>query len=187
MSRPLGRIYLARVAVAFIWVVAVGRVGLSARPGAAVSVLAALLLVAYPAADLVASIADARTDAGGRATAAQRANAAVDAVAVVAIAVAASAGLRATMDAFAGWAVLSGAIQIVVAGRRLGRLRGQWLMLISGGGSIFAGTTFVDWSRSPSAALHTLAQYSTGGALWYGLTAVWLLLPVAVAPHVQEP
>ena len=60
-------------------------------------------------------------------------------------------------------------------------------MIISGAGSIFAGTTFIDWNRSPSSALHALAQYSIGGAIWYLLTALWLLRTRAASTHHRRP
>ena len=40
---------------------------------------------------------------------------------------------------------------IFVAARRQQKLGGQWLMIISGAGSVFAGTTFVRLTGSPSA------------------------------------
>lgn len=95
------------------------------------------------------------------------------AVAIV-VALAATQNLIAAMDAFDVWAILSGTIQLTVGARRLRQLRGQWLMIISGAGSIFAGTTFINWSQPPTSALHALAQYSIGGAIWYLLTALWL-------------
>lgn len=176
MSRALRNIYLLRVVFSGLWVALVLSVGVSTDPGAPVGALIALLLGVYPAADLAASIADLRSDATGRATAPQWINAIADTAAVILIAVGASHSLTAAMDVIAGWAIVSGAIQLILGVRRLGRVRGQGLMIISGGGSIFAGTTFIDWSQSPSTAVHTLAQYSIGGAVWYLLTALWLLL-----------
>jgi hypothetical protein len=70
------------------------------------------------------------------------------------------------MDTFAAWAIISGAIQLAVGAGRLGQLDGQWPMIISGAGSIIAATTFIDYNRSPASALHALAQYSIGGAIW---------------------
>jgi uncharacterized membrane protein HdeD (DUF308 family) len=90
------------------------------------------------------------------------------------------------MDAFAVWAIISGAIQLAVGARRLGQLAGQWPMIISGAGSIFAGTTFIDWNRSPTSALHSLAQYSIGGAIRYLLTALWLLRARPAPPAIVE-
>jgi hypothetical protein len=182
VSRALRNIYLLRVGFSMLWVTLIATATLSPSSDVPPSVRVALLLAAYPAADLAASIADLRSDATGRATVPQWINAIADAAAVTLVAVAASHSLTAAMNALAGWAIISGAIQLTLGGRRVGRLRGQWLMIISGAGSIFAGTTFIDWTQSPSAALHTLTQYSIGGAVWYLLTAIWLSMPATRAP-----
>ena len=47
-------------------------------------------------------------------------------------------------------------------------------MVISGAGSIFAGIAFLRWSGSAHDGLAVLIQYSTGGAIWYVITALWL-------------
>jgi hypothetical protein len=47
-------------------------------------------------------------------------------------------------------------------------------MIISGVGSILTGISLIGWLGSSRAALDTVAQYSTGGAVWYVLTALWL-------------
>jgi uncharacterized membrane protein HdeD (DUF308 family) len=147
-----------------------------------VSALAGLLLVAYPISDVAATIADLRSDATGQSRYPQQINAAIAALAAIAIGAPASVSLTTAMDAFAGWAILSGTIQLTVGARRLGRLRGQWLMIISGAGSIFAGTTFVAWSHPSADALQALTRYSIGGAVWYLLTALWLSRPLNKAP-----
>lgn len=174
MSSALRNLYFFRVAFSALWVALVSAVGSSTHFGTTVSILAGLLLVAYPISDMVATVVDLRTAATGRSRLPQRVNAATSAAAAAAaaVAVAASASVTKAMDVFAVWAAVSGAIQLTVGVRRLGRLRGQWLMIASGAGSIFAGTTFIDWSRSPASALHALEQYSIGGAIWYLLTAL---------------
>jgi uncharacterized membrane protein HdeD (DUF308 family) len=88
------------------------------------------------------------------------------------------------MDTVAGWAIISGAIQLAVEARRLGQLAGQWPMIISGAKSIFAGTTFIAWNRSPASALNALAPYSIGGAICYLLTALWLLRARPAPPTI---
>lgn len=181
MSRPLRNLYFFRVAFSALWVALVSSVSAQASGGTTISAFAGLLLVAYPVADLAATIADLRAESAPQPTLAQHVNAAVGAAAAIAIGIAASVSLISAMDAFAGWAIVSGLIQLTVGVQRLGRLRGQWLMIISGAGSIFAGTTFVDWSHPSAEALHALARYSIGGAVWYLLTALWLIRPLTNA------
>jgi hypothetical protein len=88
--------------------------------------------------------------------------------------VAVRSSLAAAITALGGWAILSGAVMIYLAVRRQRPLGGQWLLIISGAGSVLAGTTFVGWTGSAAAGLGALAQYSAGGAVWYLLTALWL-------------
>jgi len=71
---------------------------------------------------------------------------------------------------------------IVLAAQRQRVLHGQWLMIISGAGSVFAGISFTNWTGTPPAGLTALAQYSAGGAVWYLLTALWLSRWLAT-PH----
>ena len=83
-------------------------------------------------------------------------------------------GFDAILDTFGLWAILSGAIQLVVGLRRHTLISAQWLMVISGAGSIVAGITFLRWSGSAHDGLAVLIQYSTGGAIWYVVSALWL-------------
>jgi uncharacterized membrane protein HdeD (DUF308 family) len=184
MSSSLRNLYLFRVAFSAIWVALVSTDTPSTHSGATVSILAGLLLVVYPISDAAATVVDLRTDTTGRSRLAQRVNAATSIAAAVTVAIGVTVSLVTAMDVFAVWAIVSGAIQLTVGVRRLGQLAGQWPMIISGAGSIFAGTTFIDWNRSPSSALHALAQYSIGGAIWYLLTALWLLRTRAPAPTI---
>jgi uncharacterized membrane protein HdeD (DUF308 family) len=80
------------------------------------------------------------------------------------------------MSVFGAWAIVSGGIQLALAVRRRRTLGGQGLMIISGAGSVAAGTTFIHWTGSSGAGLVALAQYSAGGAVWYLLAALWLFL-----------
>jgi uncharacterized membrane protein HdeD (DUF308 family) len=131
---------------------------------------------------MIATLADLHTGHTDRSRLPQRINVTASAAAALAVALAATQDVTAAMDAFAAWAILSGTIQLTVAAHRVGQLRGQWLMIISGAGSIFAGTTFINWSQPPTAALHALVKYSIGGAIRYLLTALWLLTPAIPTP-----
>ena len=71
------------------------------------------------------------------------------------------ADLSSAVTVFGAWAVATGLIQVFLAVVRLrDRLKGQWPMIISGAGSIFAGSAFLGWTGTPSNALTALAQYS---------------------------
>jgi uncharacterized membrane protein HdeD (DUF308 family) len=172
--RSLRNLYLFRTGFSALWVILVVSLA-SAETGRSVSLLGAALLVLYPVSDAVASVFDIRSSrvAAGWP---QLLNLCCGIVAAAAILVAVASSLAAAIAAFGVWAVVTGAVMIFLAARRQRALRGQWLMFISGAGSIFAGITFVSWTGSATAGLAALAQYSAGGAVWYLLTALWLTL-----------
>ena len=162
------RIVIARAVLALIWAVAVV-VAIGDRvptTDAAIPVAAAALLAAYPLIDVIASLAAAhrRPDAT-----ALRVSAAISALAAVGIAVTAfGADAAATLTAFGLWAVVSGAIQFVLA------LRGarQVPMLISGGLSTLAGISFISAAGMNDAHLAVLGGYMAVGAVLFLLSTL---------------
>ena len=156
------------VALAIGFVIAVG----SKVPTAAavLPAAAAAILTAYPVIDVIASILGARSvGAGGRAL---YLNAAVSAVATIGVGVAAfGSDARATLVAFGAWAVVSGAIQFVLALRGRRAEGGHLTMLISGGLSTLAGLSFVAASRQDDVNLRTLAGYMVLGAILFIVSA----------------
>lgn len=172
-ARALRYLYLFRTGFSAFWVALVFSLASAPAADGRLGWLAASLLVVYPVSDAVATFADIRS---GRIAAGlvQWLNLAADLAAAVAVLVAVQSGLGAAITVFGAWAVVSGAVMIYLAVRRQRPLGGQWLLVISGAGSVLAGTTFVGWTGSASAGLGALAQYSAGGAVWYLLTALWL-------------
>jgi uncharacterized membrane protein HdeD (DUF308 family) len=165
------RIAVVRAVLALVWaaalVIAVGDDVPSTSSD--VPIAAAALLASYPAIDVVASIAAALdTDASRRVLVI---NAALSALAVVAIGAAAFGGdAGATLAAFGAWAAVSGAIQFGVAVRR--RREGRQLpMIVSGGLSTIAGISFLAASGMDDAQLASLGGYMALGALLYLLWA----------------
>jgi hypothetical protein len=173
-ARSLSKLYFIRTAVSLAWVITVSArsasLGQTTAPGAIIE----LLLVAYPVVDAAATLVDIRSTPVESQTLFQRVNLVSSLLAAAAVLIVAQRGFDATLDAFGIWAVLSGAIQLVVALRRHTLISAQWFMVISGAGSIFAGTTFLRWSGSAHDGLAVLVQYSTGGAIWYVIAALWL-------------
>ena len=164
------RIAVARAVLALLWavalVVAVG--GDAPRTDSAVPAVGAALLVTYPLIDAVASLLSA-SGAGGSGRV-LRANAAISAVAAVAIGIAAfGVDAGATLAAFGAWAAVSGVLQLTVAVQR--RSGGRELpMMISGGLSTVAGLSFVAAAGGTDADLRTLGGYMALGAV---LFLVW--------------
>ena len=129
-------LFLARGLVAIAWAVVFAAASHSVTT--AVSVGVGILLVVYPLIDVVGSLIGARTESGS----ARRlllADAAVSAVAAVALGVAATGSVASVVAVFGVWAATSGAAQLVTALRRRAQLGNQWPMLLAGAFSIVAG------------------------------------------------
>jgi len=164
------RIAVARALLALVWAAALALAVGDKVPNtdSDVPIAAALLLASYPLIDLISSLlsstfGDARV---------LRLNAAIDALAVVAVgATAFGSDAGATMAAFGAWAVLSGAIQLALAMHRRREGSRQLPMIVSGGLSTVAGITFLAGAGMDEAKLTTLAGYMAVGALLYLLWA----------------
>ena len=132
---------------------------------AEIPVAAAALIAAYPLIDVVASLASAhrRPDATPL-----RVNAAISTLAAVGVGTTAfGADAGAALTTFGVWAVVSGAIQFVLA------LRGtrQVPMIISGGLSTVAGVSFFSAAGMHDAHLAVLGGYMAVGAVLYLVSA----------------
>ena len=164
------RIARLRAVVALLWAATVAlAVGNDAGPDLSVGVAA--LVAAYPAIDVVASLAEAARD-GGRARLLQ-VNAAVSTLAVVALAGAAfGSDVGAVLAVFGAWAFVSGAIQL--AGAILRRRAGsrEAPMLVSGALSALAGLSFIASSGGDDPSLTPLAGYAALGAVLFLLWAL---------------
>jgi hypothetical protein len=157
------RIANARAALALLWAAAVVLAIGDRVPttDADIPVGAAVLLAAYPLIDVAASLAGAPRHPHATAL---RVNATISAIAAVFVgATAFGSDAGATLTAFGIWAVVSGAIQFVLA------LRGtrQAPMLISGGLSTVAGISFLSAAGMHDAHLATLGGYMAVGAVLY--------------------
>jgi len=161
------RIAVARAALALVWaaaiVIAIGdRVPTTDTD---LPIAAAALLTAYPLIDVIASLGSARLQPHATALHVNAAISAIAAVSVGATAFGADAG--AALAAFGAWAVVSGAMQFVLA------LRGsrQVPMFISGGLSTLAGISFLSAAGMRDAHLAVLGGYMAVGAVLYLVSA----------------
>lgn len=180
-SRILRSLYFCRAGFSLVWVAFVYSFTSTASSGARLSALASVFLIAYPISDVVATLFDIRVGRGRRWAYPQYLNLAAGVGAAAGIATVVWSDLPSAITVFGAWAVATGLIQVFLAVIRLrDRLKGQWPMIISGVGSLFAGSAFLGWTGTSSAALTVLAQYSAGGAVWYILTAFWLLVRLPV-------
>lgn len=164
--RALVRLYVARAAVAVVWAV------VFAATASTLGVAAVVLLIAYPAVDVVASVYDARRHPESAAP--QWLNAALSTAALVGVAVATSFDARAVLLAFGLWATVSGLVQVAVAVRRRRQFGVQPAILVSGGLSTVAGIGFAAMSRLDDPMLTNLAGYAALGGVLFAVSAVVL-------------
>ncbi|TFV58209.1 DUF308 domain-containing protein [Mycobacterium sp. PS03-16] len=161
--------YLVRGAVSVLWVAAALAVGHQS------ALLAAVLLVLYPAWDAVANVADARRNGGMRRNTTQAVNAAVSGLTTIAVGIALAVGLNAVLGVFGVWAGLSGLLQLATAVRRRQAVGAQWVMVLSGAQSTLAGLMFlVKAGAAETPGVADIAPYAAFGAFYFLMSALWL-------------
>lgn len=166
----LRQFYFLRSAVAFTWVALVLLISKLGVP----ALVAAVLLLLYPAWDALANVLDARRSGGLGANPGQRLNAVISIATTAALAIALGVGGNAGgIFVFAAWALLSGLLQLYVGIRRR-KMGGQVFMMISGAQSALAGVimTLQAFGKTPTIA--QLAPYAAFGGLYFLLAALRL-------------
>jgi uncharacterized membrane protein HdeD (DUF308 family) len=165
----LVRYYFLRAGVAAVWVAAAFTIARS-NP-----VLAAALLVIYPAWDAFANARDALANGGFRANAPQALNTAVSAAIALAVLVALQIDMRLVLVLFGAWAFLAGLLQLVVGVRRWRTYGAQWAMVLSGAQSALAGGFFIKTAAGPFASVITVvAPYAAFGAFYFLVSGILL-------------
>ncbi|MGE2729594.1 DUF308 domain-containing protein [Mycolicibacterium vaccae] len=168
-DRWLRSYYALRGVVSFVWVVAAVAVG-SHSP-----MVAGALLLAYPAWDALANLVDARRNGGLRRNPTQTFNVVVSSVTTVAVACALAVSMNAVLGVFGVWAGLSGLLQLATAVRRWKFAGGQWVMIVSGAQSTFAGVMFLREAGAPQVpSVADVAPYAAFGAFYFLMSAAWL-------------
>ena len=164
----LKQYYLARAAFSFLWAAAAFTIARDA------AVIAAALLVVYPAWDALANLVDGRRNGGLAANRTQLFNVMVSVA--VAMAIAASLpDMHRVLGAYGAWAILSGLLQLGTAVRRWKTTSAQWPMILSGAQSALAGAFFIVQAQQPAMpAIGAVAGYAGVGALYFLVSAVTL-------------
>lgn len=171
----LSSLYSIRIAFSVIWVILILATCRSLRSADAPSVAAAVLLVAYPLWDAIATVLELRiTGSNGSLDRVRVGNIALSAVAALAMIVAVFSTIKATLIAFGVWAFVSGALQLTLAIRRRSTIGAQWPMMFSSGISVLAGIDFAATSGSSSSGLPSIAGYAAFGAFWFLIAVVVL-------------
>lgn len=136
--------------------------------------IAAVLLVIYPAWDAVANYVDAQRNGGLGRNLSHLINVIVSGLTALAVLVALGQGMAAVVVVFGVWAILSGVLQLVTAVRRWAS-GGQWAMVLSGAQSALAGGFFVfSAGTMPNPGIALIAGYAGFGAVYFLVTAIWL-------------
>ncbi|WPU96805.1 hypothetical protein SNE25_14880 [Mucilaginibacter sabulilitoris] len=168
-ANALRSLYFTRMAFSIVWVTLVS-VYAKTSPQ-----IAAVLLVIYPAWDVVGTLLDIRANRGsGNSLKPQFANAIISIVTTFAVGFALTVGVPAAIIVFGVWAGLTGIIQLILGLRRRRELGGQWPMILSGGQSLLAGVVFIITAHDPTKGIASLAGYSAFGAFYYLLAAIRL-------------
>ena len=167
-ERWLKMYYFARAAFSIVWVI----VAVKAAPHS--PVLAAALLVCYPAWDALANLADA-TRSGGLAGNRTQAINVIASLAVAAAVAISLPDMNRVLGVFGVWAILSGLLQLGTALRRWKTHGAQWAMILSGAQSALAGGVFISQAQTPTVpSIATVAGYAGFGAFYFLVSALLL-------------
>jgi len=168
-ARSLRQLYFTRAGFSITWVILVA---LFAKTS---PMLAAILLIIYPAWDVCGTILDIRANRVVPSKKPQYINLAISSIATFAVGIAIQKGMPCALTIFGAWAISTGLIQLILGLRRRKLFGGQWPMIISGGQSMIGGITFILLAHDPSKGMSSLAGYAAFGAFYYLLAAYGLL------------
>ncbi|MEU8238224.1 hypothetical protein AB0C07_08265 [Actinoplanes missouriensis] len=166
-AAALRRLYFVRFAFALVWA------GVTFTLADDLNPLVGALFVLYPLFDVAAAVVDARASRHAGTPVLLHLNIVVSSLAAVGLAVGAASGVPAVLRVWGAWAVVAGAVQLVVAVTRR-RMGGQWPMIVSGGLSVLAGASFVASASAADPALTNAVGYAVPGAIFFLLSAVRL-------------
>lgn len=166
-TRALRNLYYARSGFAIAWA------ALLALTTTALGPIGIGLLVIYPLFDTAAAVVDFRSAQAARPRTALYVNMALSLLTAIGLAVAATSGIPAILRVWGAWAITAGLVQLTVAILRY-RLGGQWPMILSGGISTLAGTTFILQAGGPHPSVTSIAGYAALGGVFFLASAIRL-------------
>ncbi|WP_315831863.1 DUF308 domain-containing protein [Bradyrhizobium prioriisuperbiae] len=144
-----------------------------------VPMLAAIMLVGYPAWDGIANFVDAQRNGGLGRNKTQLLNFIVSIITTVAVAVALGS-MNSVLVVFGIWAGFAGIFQLATGVRRWKSYGAQWAMILSGAQSALAGFLFVKMAGGTEpVGISTVAPYAAFGAFYFLVSAVWLTVSQA--------
>jgi uncharacterized membrane protein HdeD (DUF308 family) len=163
----LRRLYFARFAFAVVWALVMFTTAKHLGP------LAVTLLVLYPLVDVAAAVIDVRASRATGSPTLLYVNIAVSLLAAAGLAVAGASGIPAVLRVWGVWAIVAGAIQLIVGVTRR-TMGGQWPMIISGGISVLAGVVFIASASAGHPELTNAIGYAIPGAVFFLISAIRL-------------
>lgn len=164
-SSKLRQLYFTRTAFSVLWVILIL---LFAKTSLMIGII---LLIIYPAWDVIGTILDLRANPDSPSKTPQYVNAVISSLTTIAVGLALQKGVPESLMVFGAWAIGTGLIQLILGLRRRKSLGGQWPMIISGGQSMIGGTSFILLAHDPAKGITSLAGYAAFGAFYYLLAA----------------
>ncbi|WP_433016424.1 hypothetical protein [Kribbella sp. CA-294648] len=166
-TEALRNLYYARFGFAVLWA------GLLALTASTLNPASIALLVIYPLFDVTAAFIDIRSSGTARPKKPLYITMALSLLAAIGLAAAATSGIPDVLRVWGVWAIAAGIVQLTVAILRY-RLGGQWAMILSGGISALAGTSFILQAGDANAPLTPLAGYAALGGVFFLISAIRL-------------
>ncbi|MES2064681.1 MAG: hypothetical protein V4456_22375 [Bacteroidota bacterium] len=171
-ARSLRTLYFVRATFSVLWVILIA---LFAKKSIEI---ATILLIIYPAWDVVGTFLDIRANQGASSKTPQYVNAVISSITAIAVGLALQKGVPEALMVFGVWAIGTGLIQLILGLRRKKFLGGQWPMIISGGQSVVGGASFILLAHDPTKGIASLGGYAAFGAFYYLLAAFRLFKTV---------
>jgi uncharacterized membrane protein HdeD (DUF308 family) len=163
----LRKLYYVRFGFAVVWAILVMLTASTLNPASIA------LLVIYPLFDVAAAVIDFRSSGATRARAPLYVNMALSLLTAIGLAIAATSGIPSVLRVWGAWAITAGIVQLIVAILRY-RLGGQWAMILSGGISTLAGTSFILMATGTKASVTSIAGYAILGGIFFLISAIRL-------------
>ncbi|MFD9700388.1 hypothetical protein [Lentzea sp. NPDC059081] len=164
-AASLRRLYFVRAAFALVWAALVALTVKEYGP------LGVALLVLYPLFDVAAAVVDARASKQSQNVTGLYLNIVISLLAAGGIAFA--GGIPGVLRVWGAWAIVAGLVQLAVGVSRR-KMGGQWPMILSGGISVGAGTSFILMASQSQATLASVAGYATLGGIFFLVSAIRL-------------
>jgi len=166
-TKELRNLYYVRFAFAVSWAVLIMLTASTLNPASIA------LLVIYPLFDVAAAVIDFRSSGTTRPRAPLYLTMALSLLTAIGLAVAVTSGIPSVLRVWGAWAITAGIVQLIVALLRY-RLGGQWAMILSGGISVLAGSSFILMAGSPKASVAGISGYAVLGGIFFLISAIRL-------------